>query len=121
MRPLRVLLLAFVLLLSLVAGTAGASEPTPVTTCVRVPVSGELAPGSTASSPVEYGSTWRWSAASAGQRYRWSLVDASGGTVMFGQSDGSAGSLFLWSAGSYRWRVLNGGTVGQHWTLCVSS
>ena len=117
-------LLAALLVVAAVAlvpsALSASAAPTPPTICQRLPPSGLLPPGATASTPFELSNTWKWSASSAHQPFRWQLVRRDGVVVVSGFSAGAGGSVFV-PLNYYRWQVTNQGSVGQFWTVCWSS
>ena len=104
-----------------VSASAGAQAASPPIICVRVPASGLLPPGQSASTQLEPSNMWQWSASSANQAFRWQLINRAGGVVASGSSPGPGGSIFV-PFGDYRWKVTNLGFVGQYWSrVCWSS
>ena len=117
-------LLAALLVVAAVAlvpsALSASAAPTPPTICQRLPTSGLLPPGATASTPFELSNTWQWSASSAHQPFRWQLINRAGVVVASGSSPGTGGSILV-PFNYHRWKVTNQGFVGQYWTACWSS
>jgi hypothetical protein len=100
---------------------SASAAPTPPVICVRVPSSGLLPPGQTASTQLEPSNQWTWSASSANQRFSWKLIRRDGVVVASGSSPGPGGSVLV-PFNYYRWQVTNQGFVGQYWPrVCWSS
>jgi hypothetical protein len=100
---------------------SASAAPTPPGFCVRVPSSGLLSPGKTASTQIEPSNEWTWSASSANQPFSWKLIRRDGVVIASGSSPGPGGSIFL-PFDYYRWQVTNNGFVGQYWPrVCWSS
>jgi hypothetical protein len=99
---------------------SASAAPTPPTMCQRLPLSGLLPPGATATTPLEFSMTWQWSASSAHQPFRWALVRRDGVVVAAGSSTGAGGTITV-PLNYYRWQVTNLGNLGQFWTVCWSS
>jgi len=116
------LLTAFAVLIaaSAVAASASARSAAPPVFCVRVPQSGLLPPGQSASTQLEPSNQWQWTASSAHQPFRWQLINRAGVVVASGSSPGTGGTVFV-PFNYYRWKVTNLGSVGQYWTACWSS
>src|SRR5919206_103956 len=89
-------------------------ETTAQVICGRVPSSGLLPPGATASTSLEPSNQWQWSASSANQPFSWKLIRRDGVVVASGSSPGPGGSIFV-PFNDYRWQVTNNGFVGQYW------
>jgi len=104
--------------LSAAAPSTRAASPPVI--CQRLPTSGLLPPGQSASTPLEPSNMWQWSASSAHQPFRWQLINRAGFVVASGSSFGNGGSVFV-PFNYYRWQVTNRGNVGQFWTVCWSS
>ena len=113
-------LLAALVVVLVPSALSASASPTPPVICQRLPTSGLLPPGATASTPLELSNTWKWSASSAHQPFRWQLVRRDGVVVVSGFSAGAGGSVFV-PLNYYRWQVTNQGSVGQFWTVCWSS
>jgi hypothetical protein len=100
---------------------SAAASPTPPVICQRLPTSGLLPPGATASTPLEPSMQWTWSASSANQPFSWKLIRRDGVVVASGFSPGPGGSVLV-SFNYYLWQVTNQGNVGQYWPrVCWSS
>jgi hypothetical protein len=99
---------------------SAAASPTPPVICQRLPTSGLLPPGATASTPLEPSMQWTWSASSANQPFSWKLIRHDGLVVAQGSSPGPGGSVAV-PFNSYLWQVTNQGSVGQYWKVCWSS
>jgi hypothetical protein len=99
---------------------SASASPTPPTICQRLPTSGLLPPGATASTPLEFSMTWQWSASSAHQPFSWKLIRSDGVVVASGFSAG-AGDTVSEPLNYYLWQVTNHGSVGQYWKVCWSS
>ena len=113
-------LLAALVVVLVPSALSASASPTPPVICQRLPTSGLLPPGATASTPLELSMQWQWSASSAHQPFRWQLVRRDGVAVVSGFSAGAGGSVFV-PLNYYRWQVTNQGSVGQFWTVCWSS
>ncbi|TMK90506.1 MAG: hypothetical protein E6G42_09655 [Actinobacteria bacterium] len=113
-------ILAALVVVLVPSALSASAAPTPPTICQRLPTSGLLPPGATASTPFEFSNTWQWSASSAHQPFRWALVRRDGVVVAAGSSAGAGGTIFV-PLNYYRWQVTNQGNVGQFWTVCWSS
>ena len=113
-------LLAALALALVPSALSTSAAPTPPGFCVRVPSSGLLSPGKTASTQIEPSNEWTWSASSANQPFRWQLINRNGVVVASGSSPGPGGSIFV-PFNYYRWQVTNLGTLGQYWRVCWSS
>ena len=112
--------LAVLLAVSAVSASASARAVSPPTFCVRLPSTGLLPPGQTASTQLEPSNMWQWSASSAHQPFNWGLINRNGVVVRSGFSTGAGGALFV-PFNYYRWQVTNRGNVGQFWTVCWNS
>ncbi|HYZ77518.1 MAG TPA: hypothetical protein VE596_09100 [Gaiellaceae bacterium] len=112
--------LAVVLAPSALSASASPSAASPPVICLRVPSSGLLPPGQTASTPLEPSNEWQWSASSARQPFRWAVINRNGVIVASGYSPGPGGSVFV-PFNYNRWQVTNLGNVGQYWRACYSS
>ena len=120
---LRRLSLFAVVLVALVVAlvpSALSASPTPPVICQRLPTSGLLPPGATASTPLEPSMQWQWSASSANQPFSWKLIRHDGVVVASGFSPGRGDSILV-PFNSYLWQVTNQGSVGQYWRVCWSS
>jgi hypothetical protein len=101
--------------------SALSASPTPPVLCQRVPTSGLLPPGATASTPLEPSMQWQWSASSSNQPFSWKLIRRDGVVVASGFSPGPGGSVLV-PFNYYLWQVTNKGTGGQYWPrVCWSS
>ena len=103
-----------------ISASASRAAAAPPVICVRVPQTGLLPPGQSASTQLEPSNQWQWSASSAHQPFRWQLINRAGGVVASGSSPGTGGSVFV-PFNYYRWKVTNQGSFGQYWTACWSS
>jgi hypothetical protein len=112
--------LAALLAASALSAAAAAGPASPPVICQRLPLSGLLPPGQTASTQFEASNQWQWSASSAHQAFVWKLIRRDGAVVASGSSPGPGGSIFV-PFNSYRWQVTNHGNVGQWWRVCWSS
>jgi hypothetical protein len=110
----------FVALAVLLASSALSASASPPVICLRVPSSGLLPPGATASTPLEPSNEWQWSASSAHQPFRWAVINRNGVVVASGSSAGAGGSVFV-PFNNNLWQVTNLGNVGQYWRACYSS
>jgi hypothetical protein len=113
-------LLAALVVVLVPSALSASAAPTPPSICQRLPTSGLLPPGATASTPLELSNMWKWSASSAHQPFRWALIRRDGVVVASAFSSGAGGSIFV-PLNYYRWQVTNLGNVGQFWTVCSSS
>jgi hypothetical protein len=113
-------LLALAAVALLPSAVSASAAPTPPSICQRVPTSGLLPPGATASTSIQLSNQWQWSASSSHQPFRWAIVRRDGAVVVSGFSAGAGGSIFV-PLNYYRWQVTNQGSVGQFWTVCSSS
>ena len=101
--------------------SALSASPTPPVLCQRVPTSGLLPPGATASSPLDASMQWQWTASSANQPFSWKLIRQDGVVVASGSSPGPGDSILV-PFNNYLWQVTNHGSVGQYWPrVCWSS
>jgi hypothetical protein len=113
-------LLAALVVVLVPSALSASAAPTPPGFCVRLPSSGLLPPGATASTPLEPSMQWQWSASSANQPFSWKLIRHDGVVVASGSSLGAGDSIFV-PFNSYLWQVTNRGSVGQYWRVCWSS
>ena len=112
--------LAAMLAASALSAAASVQAASPPVICQRLPLSGLLPPGQTASTQLEPSNQWQWSASSANQPFSWKLIRRDGVVVASGSSPGPGGSILV-PFNYYRWQVKNQGFVGQYWRVCWSS
>lgn len=125
MRPRRLrtplLVTVSAVLLAIGAGAGATTNPAlapPIgpfsTGCARVPASGTLAPGASASISPKYSNLWTWTAGSAGQQFQWTITNTT--PLATGQTS-SSGSRSV-PAANHGFTIRNLGVVGQWWTVC---